>query len=96
MVGRDSQIANLSQSLLGQDKHMMLLERTAAEQTAQIASFRKLLAELEGKLAHAQARELDLRRSMSWRIAAPLRWVYELVLITRNALKGNRGSPSRS
>jgi hypothetical protein len=92
--GRDSQIALLEQSVSERDRQIMLLERTAVEQKAQIASSTAMLAERGGELAHAQARELDLRRSMSWRITAVLRWFYGLTLGTRRP-KRSGGSPRR-
>ena len=83
---RDEQIASLNQVISERDGQIVSLNQAMAERDEQIANLSQAMAERDGqitKLIHerdsAIANSAALRRSMSWRLTTPFRFVGHII-----------------
>ena len=103
---RDKHVATLKQAVAERDKHVATLKQAVAERDGQIAKLCHAVAEQERKIARLNKavaerdqsrRKLQaIRRSTSWRLTAPLRFIKRSSLHVRRRLRKAAGITARS
>jgi glycosyltransferase involved in cell wall biosynthesis len=107
LVQRGLEIESLKRLLLDRNRKFTALDVALAEKTLEITSLglafaersnqlaplRQLLADQDRQITSLQAEYSEIKRSLSWRITAPLRWLYYILKPT--LWKAGHGTLSR-
>ena len=66
------------QELSGGAEHILELERELARQRTEIEELKHALVESGGSISHLERKIDSMKKSRSWKITAPLRWIDHL------------------